>query len=267
MEHRSDAERIVAVRGFERRRFQNTQTAAKLGRMLMCAKDSEVRLRRRQARTLLETRGRVFRPAEACQPEGELWDSAVGAADRLAVERPAAAGVRTRVLGCWNRGGARCLVGRHAVVRQLIVLTLLLPSIAFAGTYELIVSESSEPSCSAAAPDPAYHSAAEVVADIQRHFSGETTEIDIFVAAFQNARVKFCSAGAREVVEQALVDWVIRGPKQHERHLYDYLLMLGSKRLDEQLATLQHEHSDDAVGDRIGKARSSVQRGLQIRSD
>jgi len=108
-------------------------------------------------------------------------------------------------------------IGRPLLSRSPVLILLLLPAVALAGTYELVISKTSEPTCEASAPDPSHYSAMEVVADPDRCFSGKPTEIRILTAAFQNARIRFSSTAARESIEQALVAWVTRGPRDGRR--------------------------------------------------
>ncbi len=151
------------------------------------------------------------------------------------------------------------------MIRSLLLVLLIGPTPAQAGDYLLVIADADV--CSDAKPTSTVYSSAEVSANLDRHFSGADSDIGIFRAAFSNARVAYCGPAERAAIEDSLISWALRGPSANAADLYDYFLMLGSRRVATQLDILVSIGQSPGTTARLKRAQQAVARGLELRSD
>lgn len=158
---------------------------------------------------------------------------------------------------------SRTSVSAMATTRVLWLLVLLLALPARAGDYYLFVADGA--TCSSSPSLGERRSSKAVIADLSRYFNGIAPQIPVFEAAMRNGSVGFCSPTERVALEDALISWVMRGPPQHELYLYDFLKMLGSQRVADDLAARLAVAKEADLRDRLTRAREAVRRGVKVR--
>ncbi len=149
-------------------------------------------------------------------------------------------------------------------MRGLILGLAFLPASATAGDYLLFIAD--DEACVRPRVASDLHSSREVVADLDRYFSGSDPRIGTFRAAFTNARVQFCSPAERAAIGQALVSWAVRGPSRHEPHLMDFIRMFGSRQVVADLDALIASAESSLARERLQRAREAAARGVALRS-
>ena len=152
----------------------------------------------------------------------------------------------------------------HETMRSLLLAIALLSLPASAGDYLLFIADDAACERPKAASD--LYSSPEVVADLDRYFSGSDPQIGIFRAAFTNARIQFCGSTERAAIQGALVSWAVRGPSARESHLIDFFLMLGSNQVVAELDALIASAGSPETRRRLQRAREAAARGVALRS-
>jgi hypothetical protein len=151
-------------------------------------------------------------------------------------------------------------------------IALLISSLnAFAGDYLLTISDNPDSACALEAKkrgDEFGHpvcSIQEITADLERHFTGKETKLEIFKGAFTNARIKFCTTESRHPVLIAIVNALAIPDIVNEWDAYDYLYMLGTLRILNEIKDRLHNEQSVIKRKRLQRAKKSVERGLKDR--
>src|SRR5262249_15862556 len=109
-------------------------------------------------------------------------------------------------------------------------------------------------------------SATEIAQDIERYFSGQKPKLDLFYAAFQNARICFCSNQERSEIYTALIAALKKDHVSNEQDAYDYFFMLGSQSLVTMLdSELAQPGLSSTQKHRLETAREKVMQGIKAR--
>jgi hypothetical protein len=154
----------------------------------------------------------------------------------------------------------------------IVVIALLTCSLnIYAGDYLLTISDDPSSTCALEAKkhgDALSHpicSTREIIADLDRHFTGYKPTLKIFNAAFTNARINFCTSEERHSVLIAIVNALVNPAVSNEWDAYDYLFMLGTPLILDEIKDRLHKEQSPAIKKRLEKAKKSVERGLKER--
>ena len=158
-------------------------------------------------------------------------------------------------------------------MKTLFIAALLLISSlnGYAGEYFLTISDDPNSTCALKAKnykdDLSYpvRSTQEIVLDIERHFTGHKPQLELFIAIFVNARIKFCTAQSRQNVLVTIVDSLVMPNVFNEWDAYDYLYMLGTPEIVKEINDRLSKEQSPIIKKRLIKAKKSVERGLKKR--
>lgn len=156
--------------------------------------------------------------------------------------------------------------------KLFIAIFLLASSInGYAGDYYLTIADNLDSACALKSKkykDDRIHpvrTTQEIVEDLEKYFAGEKPKLELFSVIFVNARIKFCTPQSRERVLLAIIDALVMPDPVHEWEAYDYLYMLGTFTIVNEIDNRLSKEQSPAVKKRLSRARKSVERGLKKR--